>query len=131
MSCALIIGTARKENHEMNISSLESNLRRMFPTIQINIIADVKQRYFLEWIVYQNGTCVTEGKLAKDFCTFVIEYFNLPDRNIELAKYIVFLRSYFPIDSEVVICDEAYTFVIPLEYNTTPDDLSKNITNKW
>lgn len=63
MSYALLIGTVRKANNKIAVRSLKSDLRRMFSTIQINTLFNVKLRYYLEWNASQGGASIIEGKL--------------------------------------------------------------------
>ena len=58
-------------------------------------------------------------------CTFAIEYFNSDERIYEYAGFILWLRTFFEREKEVILLDEIDCNQLVLSYDKTTDDIVK------
>ena len=82
--------------------------------------------YDICWENY-SGKYQFELSMHKSRCTFAIDYFNSSYRLQDFAKFIIWLRGYFPEDKEVILCNEDYSASLVLIGDVSVNDIKKRL----
>jgi hypothetical protein len=61
--------------------------------------------------------------MERNRCAFSIDYFNSDNRIYDYAKFILWLRGYFPVGKEVILCDESYNHSLVMSRGILVDDI--------
>lgn len=112
MAHSLILAAVAQSNAPVNPLALQAKLMQKYPGVQLEYIDNPKRPYCLGWQLQEQGTCVMEGYLHKDSTAVTIAYCSFPRE--PLAELLVWLRDMFPPSAIVLLCDEEYSFSLPL-----------------
>ena len=122
MAVSYFIYVTDKENTGFSLEKFNSDIKRRFPKAGILVKDDEKCRYNICWEDYEDEY-EFELWMLKDGSVFMINYFNSKNRLYDYAKYIIWLRSYFPYEKEVLLCDEGYNKTIVLSEGVEIEDI--------
>ena len=113
MAVSYFIYVTDKENTGFDLEKFNNDIKQRFPKVGISVKDDEKYRYNICWEDYEDEY-EFELWMLRDRSVFMINYFNSKNRLYDYAKYIIWLRSYFPYEKEVLLCDEGYNKTIVL-----------------
>ncbi len=108
-------------NDAMDLAAFQRAFRRKYAGTELHPASDTRQ-YCLEWSA-KNENYVFSGMLDQRRVTFVIDSFDSPDRDRDLAEQILWLRRWFPEQAQVIFCDDRYETVYTLRPETEVEDL--------
>ena len=106
MAVTYFIGLNEKENHDFDTEKFNRDIKQRFPNVIISENSEYNYNIFWEDDADEYKFNLS---MKKNRCAFAIEYFNSDDRIFDYAKFILWLRSYFPVGKEVILCDESYS----------------------
>ena len=113
MAVSYFIYVTDKENTGFDLEKFNNDIKQRFPKVCISVNDDEKCQYNICWEDYEEEY-EFELWMLRDRSVFMINYFNSKNRLYDYAKYIIWLRSYFPYEKEVLLCDEGYNKTIVL-----------------
>ena len=122
MAVSYFIYVTDKENTGFNLEKFNNDIKLRFPKVGISVKDDEKCRYNICWEDYEDEY-EFELWMLRDRCVFMINYFNSKNRLYDYAKYIIWLRSYFPYEKEVLLCDEGYNKILVLSEGVEIEDI--------
>lgn len=122
MAVSYFIYVTDKENTGFDLEKFNNDIKQRFPKVGILVKDDEKYRYNICWEDYEDEY-EFELWMLRDRSVFMIIYFNSKNRLYDYAKYIIWLRSYFPYEKEVLLCDEGYNKTIVLSEGVEIEDI--------
>ena len=122
MAVSYFIYVTDKENTGFDLEKFNNDIKQRFPKVGILVKDDEKYRYNICWEDYEDEY-EFELWMLRDRSVFMINYFNSKNRLYDYAKYIIWLRSYFPYEKEVLSCDEGYNKTIVLSEGVEIEDI--------
>ena len=122
MAVSYFIYVTDKENTDFNLEKFNNDIKQRFPKVGISVKGDEKCQYNICWEDYEDDY-EFELWMLKDRSVLVIDYFNSENRLYDFTKYIIWLRSYFPYEKEVLLCDEGYSKTIVLSEGVEIEDI--------
>ena len=122
MAVSYFIDVTDKENTGFNLEKFNNDIKQRFPKVGISVKGDEKCQYNICWEDYEEEY-EFELWMLRDRSVFMINYFNSKNRLYDYAKYIIWLRSYFPYEKEVLLCDEGYNKTIVLSEGVEIEDI--------
>jgi len=109
MAVSYFIYVTDKENTGFDLEKFNNDIKQRFP--KVGILVDYEDEYEFElWML-------------RDRSVFMINYFNSKNRLYDYAEFIKWLRSYFPYEKEVLLCDEGYSKTIVLSEGVEIEDI--------
>ena len=106
MAVTYFIGLNEKENHDFDTEKFNRDIKQRFPNVIISERSEYNYNIFWEDDADEYKFNLS---MERNRCAFAIEYFNSDDRIFDYARFILWLRSYFPVGKEVILCDESYS----------------------
>ena len=122
MAVSYFIYVTDKENTGFDLEKFNNDIKQRFPKVGILVKDDEKCQYNICWEDYEDEY-EFELWINRDRSVLVIDYFNSENRLYDFAKYIIWLRSYFPYEKEVLLCDEGYSKTIVLSEGVEIEDI--------
>ena len=122
MAVSYFIYVTDKENTGFNLKKFNNDIKQRFPKVCISVKDDEKCQYNICWEDYEDEY-EFELWMLRDKSVFMINYFNSKNRLYDYAKYIIWLRSYFSYEKEVLLCDEGYNKTIVLSERVEIEDI--------
>ena len=122
MAVSYFIYVTDKENTGFDLEKFNNDIKQRFSKVGISVKDDEKCRYNICWEDYEDEY-EFELWMLRDGSVFMINYFNSKNRLYDYAKYIIWLRSYFPYENEVLLCDEGYNKTIVLSEGVEIEDI--------
>ena len=122
MAVSYFIYVNDKGNTDFVLEKFNRDIKERFPGVGIEVKDDEKYKYDVHF-EYYGAECEFELWINRDRRVFVIDYFNSENRLYDYAKYIIWLRSYFPYGKEVLLCDEGYNKTLVLSEGVEVDDI--------
>ena len=122
MAVSYFIYVTDKENTDFNLEKFNNDIKQRFPKVGISVKDDEECRYNICWEDYEDEY-EFELWMLKDRSVFMINYFNSKNRLYDYAEFIKWLRSYFPYEKEVLLCDEGYSKTIVLSEGVEIEDI--------
>jgi hypothetical protein len=120
MAVTYFIGLKEKENYDFDIEKFNRDIKQRFPNVIIS--ENNEYNYNISWEddedEYQFNLSMERNR-----CAFSIDYFNSANRIYDYAKFILWLRSYFPVGKEVILCDESYNRSLVLGQGISVDKI--------
>lgn len=120
MAVTYFIGLNEKENHDFDTEKFNRDIKQRFP----NVIISESSEYNYN-ILWEDDADEYKFNLSmeRNRCAFAIDYFNSANRIYDYAKFIIWLRSYFPVGKEVILCDESYNRSLVLSGGISVDKI--------
>ena len=120
MAVTYFIGLNEKENHDFDTEKFNRDIKQRFP----NVIISKSSEYNYN-ILWEDDADEYKFNLSmeRNRCAFAIDYFNSANRIYDYAKFIIWLRSYFPVGKEVILCDESYNRSLVLSGGISVDKI--------
>lgn len=123
MSVTYFISMNGEEKYDFDTVKFNGDIEERYP----GVTAEVRDGlYDIRWENY-SGKNQFELSMYKSRCTFAIDYFNSSDRLQDFAKFIIWLRGYFPEDKEVILCNEDYSASLVLIGDVSVNDIKKRL----
>ena len=122
MAVSYFIYVTDKENTGFDLEKFNNDIKQRFPKVGILVKDDEKYRYNICWEDYEDEY-EFELWMLRDRSVFMINYFNSKNRLYDYAKYIIWLRSYFSFEKEVLLCDEGYNKILVLSEGIEIEDI--------
>ena len=120
MAVTYFIGLNEKENYDFDMEKFNRDIKQRFPNVIIS--ENNEYNYNISWEddedEYQFNLLMERNR-----CAFSIDYFNSDNRIYDYAKFILWLRSYFPVGKEVILCDESYNRSLVLGQGISVDKI--------
>ena len=112
-----------EEKYDFDTVKFNEDIEEKYPGVTTEVRGGL---YDIHWENY-SGKYQFELSMHKSRCTFAIDYFNSSDRLQDLAKFIIWLRAYFPKDKEVILCNEDYSASLALIGDVSVNDIKKRL----
>jgi len=122
MAVSYFIYVTDKENTGFDLEKFNNDIKQRFPGVSVEVKSDENCKYNVHF-EYYGDECEFELWINRDRSVLVIDYFNSENRLYDYAKYIIWLRSYFPYEKEVLLCDEGYSKTIVLSEGVEIEDI--------
>ena len=122
MAVSYFIYVTDKENNDFNLEKFNNDIKQRFSEVSVEVKSDENCKYNVHF-EYYGDECEFELWINRDRSVLVIDYFNSKNRLYDYAKYIIWLRSYFPYEKEVLLCDEGYNKTIVLIEGVEIEDI--------
>lgn len=122
MSVTYFIHRNDEEKHDFDIAKFNEDIKKKFHGVTVEVSGNSNISYDICW-EYYSDLYQFECRMDRDRCTFAIEYFNSSNRMYDYAEYIGWLRSYFPAETEVILCDENYEYSLILSEDISITDI--------
>ena len=110
MSVTYFISMNGEEKYDFDTVKFNGDIKEKYPGVTTEVRSGL---YDIRWENY-SGKYQFELSMHKSRCTFAIDYFNSSDRLKDFAKFIIWLRGYFPEGKEVILCNEDYSVSLVL-----------------
>lgn len=123
MSVTYFISMNNEEKYDFDTVKFNEDIEEKYPGVTTEVRSGL---YDIRWENY-SGKYQFELSMHKSRCTFAIDYFNSSDRLQDLAKFIIWLRAYFPKDKEVILCNEDYSASLALIGDVSVNDIKKRL----
>ena len=120
MAVTYFIGLNEKENHDFDTEKFNRDIKQRFPNVIISECSEYNYN-----ILWEDDADEYKFNLSmeRNRCAFAIDYFNSANRIYDYAKFIIWLRSYFPVGKEVILCDESYNRSLVLSGGISVDKI--------
>jgi hypothetical protein len=112
-----------EEKYDFDTVKFNGDIEEKYPGVTVEVRSGL---YDIRWENY-SGKYQFELSMHKSRCTFAIDYFNSSDRLQDFAKFIIWLRGYFPKDKEVILCNEDYSASLVLTCDVSVNDIKKRL----
>lgn len=122
MAVSYFIYVTDKENTGFDLEKFNNDIKQRFSGVSVEVKSDENCKYNVHF-EYYGDECEFELWINRDRSVLVIDYFNSENRLYDYAKYIIWLRSYFPYEKEVLLCDEGYNKTIVLSEGVDIEDI--------
>lgn len=123
MSVTYFISMNGEEKCDFDTVKFNRDIEERYPGVTTEVRSGL---YDIRWGNY-SGKYQFELSMHKSRCTFAIDYFNSSDRLQDFAKFIIWLRGYFPEDKEVILCNEDYSASLVLIGDVSVNDIKKRL----
>ena len=123
MSVTYFISMNGEEKYDFDTVKFNGDIEEKYPGVTVEVRSGL---YDIRWENY-SGKYQFELSMHKSRCTFAIDYFNSSDRLQDFAKFIMWLRGYFPEDKEVILCNEDYSASLVLTCDVSVNDIKKRL----
>ena len=123
MSVTYFISMNGEEKYDFDTVKFNVDIEERYPDVTTEVRGGL---YDIRWENY-SGKYQFELSMHKSRCTFAIDYFNSSDRLQDFAKFIIWLRGYFPKDKEVILCNEDYSASLVLTCDVSVNDIKKRL----
>ena len=124
MSIASLIHLRETENSDFDRRKFNTAIIEKYPQ---TITEETKHQSLPYDICWENNSEQYQFALRMDrkHCTFAIEYFNSNHRLGDYASFILWLRTFFPKEKEVILVDENNSELMILSSDTSSADIEK------
>ena len=122
MAVSYFIYVTDKENTGFNLEKFNNDIKQRFLGVSVEVKSDENWKYNVHF-EYYGDECEFELWINIDRSVLVIDYFNSENRLYDYAEFIKWLRSYFPYEKEVLLCDEGYNKTIVLSEGVEIEDI--------
>lgn len=122
MAVSYFIYVNDKENTDFNLEKFNRDIKERFQGVSVEVKNDENCKYDVHF-EYYGAECEFELWIDRDRSVFAIDYFNSENRLYDYAKYIIWLRSYFSYEREVLLCDEGYNKTLVLSEGVETEDI--------
>lgn len=122
MAVSYFIYVNDKGNTDFDLEKFNRDVKERFPEVSVEVKNDENRKYDVHF-EYYGHECEFELWINRDRSVFVIDYFNSENRLYDYAKYIIWLRSYFSYEREVLLCDEGYNKTLVLSEGVEIEDI--------
>lgn len=122
MAVSYYIYVTDKEITGFNLEKFNIDIIQRFSGVSVEVKIGENCKYNVHF-EYYGDECEFELWINRDRSVLVIDYFNSENRLYDYAKYIIWLRSYFPYEKEVLLCDEGYNKTIVLSEGVEIEDI--------
>ena len=119
MSVTYFISMNGEEKCDFDTVKFNGDIKEKYPGVTTEVRSGL---YDIRWENY-SGKYQFELSMHKSRCTFAIDYFNSSDRLQDFAKFIIWLRGYFPEDKEVILCNEDYSASLVLTSDISANEI--------
>ena len=123
MSVTYFISMNGEEKYDFDTVKFNGDIKEKYPGVTTEVRSGL---YDIRWENY-SGKYQFELSMHKSRCTFAIDYFNSSDRLQDFAKFIIWLRGYFPKDKEVILCNEDYSASLVLTCDVSVNNIKKRL----
>ena len=123
MSVTYFISMNGEEKYDFDTVKFNGDIEEKYPGVTTEVRGGL---YDICWENY-SSKYQFELSMHKSRCTFAIDYFNSSDGLQEFAKFIIWLRGYFPEDKEVILCNEDYSASLVLIGDVSVNDIKKRL----
>ena len=123
MSVTYFISMNGEEKYDFDTVKFNGDIKEKYPGVTVEVRSGL---YDIRWENY-SGKYQFELSMHKSRCTFAIDYFNSSDRLQDFAKFIIWLRGYFPEDKEVILCNEDYSASLVLTCDVSVNNIKKRL----
>ena len=123
MSVTYFISMNGEEKYDFDTVKFNEDIEERYPSVTAEVRGGL---YDIRWENY-SGKYQFELSMHKSRCTFAIDYFNSSDRLQDFAKFIIWLRGYFPADKEVILCNEDYSASLVLTCDVSVNNIKKRL----
>ena len=122
MSVTIFVHLNESEHNDFDIQTFNQEMEKKYPGTKLEVRDSA--RYDLCWENYSEQYQF-ELRMDRKRCTFAIEYFNSDERIYEYARFILWLRTFFEREKEVILLDEIDCNQLVLSCDKTTDDIVK------
>ena len=123
MSVTIFVHLNESENNDFDMRKFKKDIEIKYPGTNLEV-SNSSRSYDLCWENYSEQYQF-ELRMDRKRCTFAIEYFNSDERIYEYARFILWLRTFFEREKEVILLDEINCNQLVLSYDKTTDDIVK------
>ncbi|UTD05816.1 hypothetical protein E4N80_10135 [Treponema denticola] len=123
MSVTIFVHLNESENNDFDMRKFKKDIEIKYPGTNLEV-SNSSRSYDLCWENYSEQYQF-ELRMDRKRCTFAIEYFNSDERIYEYARFILWLRTFFEREKEVILLDEIDCNQLVLSCDKTTDDIVK------
>jgi len=123
MSVTIFVHLNESENNDFDMRKFKKDIEIKYPGTNLEL-SNSTRSYDLCWENYSEQYQF-QLRMDRKRCTFAIEYFNSDERIYEYARFILWLRTFFEREKEVILLDEINCNQLVLSYDKTTDDIVK------
>ena len=123
MSVTIFVHLNESENNDFDIRKFKKDIEIKYPGTNLEV-SNSERSYDLCWENYSEQYQF-ELRMDRKRCTFAIGYFNSNERIYEYARFILWLRTFFEREKDVILLDEIDCNQLVLSYDKTTDDIVK------
>ena len=123
MSVTIFVHLNELENNDFDMRKFKKDIEIKYPGTNLEV-SNSSRSYDLCWENYSEQYQF-ELRMDRKRCTFAIEYFNSDERIYEYARFILWLRTFFEREKEVILLDEIDCNQLVLSCDKTTDDIVK------
>ena len=123
MSVTIFVHLNESENKDFDMRKFKKDIEIKYPGTNLEV-SNSSRSYDLCWENYSEQYQF-ELRMDRKRCTFAIEYFNSDERIYEYARFILWLRTFFEREKEVILLDEIDCNQLVLSCDKTTDDIVK------
>lgn len=123
MSVTIFVHLNESENNDFDMRKFKKDIEIKYPGTNLEV-SNSSRSYDLCWENYSEQYQF-ELRMDRKRCTFAIEYFNSDERIYEYARFILWLRTFFEREKEVILLDEIDCNQLVLSCDKTTDDIMK------
>ena len=118
MSIATLIHLRETENSDFDRRKFNTAIIGKYPK---TVTEKSKYQSLAYDVCWENNSeqCQFVLRMDRKHCTFVIEYFNSNHRFGDYASFILWLRTFFPKEKEVILVDENNSELMILSSDTS------------
>ena len=123
MSVTIFVHLNESENNDFDMRKFKKDIEIKYPGTNLELSNSTRSSD----LCWENYSEQYQFQLRMDRkrCTFAIEYFNSDERIYEYARFILWLRTFFEREKEVILLDEINCNQLVLSYDKTTDDIVK------
>ena len=123
MSVTIFVHLNESENNDFDMRKFKKDIEIKYPGTNLEV-SNSSRSYDLCWENYSEQYQF-ELRMDRKRCTFAIGYFNSDERIYEYARFILWLRTFFEREKEVILLDEIDCNQLVLSCDKTTDDIVK------
>ena len=123
MSVTIFVHLNESENNDFDMRKFKKDIEIKYLGTNLEV-SNSSRSYDLCWENYSEQYQF-ELRMDRKRCTFAIEYFNSDERIYEYARFILWLRTFFEREKEVILLDEIDCNQLVLSCDKTTDDIVK------
>ena len=123
MSVTIFVHLNESENNDFDMRKFKKDIEIKYPGTNLEL-SNSTRSYDLCWENYSEQYQF-QLRMDRKRCTFAIEYFNSDERIYEYARFILWLRTFFEREKEVILLDEIDCNQLVLSCDKTTDDIVK------
>ena len=125
MSVTIFVHLNESENNDFDMRKFKKDIEIKYPGTNLEV-SNSSRSYDLCWENYSEQYQF-ELRMDRKRCTFAIGYFNSDERIYEYARFILWLRTFFEREKEVILLDEIDCNQLVLSCDKTTDDIVKGL----